>query len=190
MLMSTLNANVLVLNKSWVPVGITTVRNALTMLCVERAEAISHIDFNPHTLESWIDLDLGGKTIKSQYINFPVPEIIRLLNFNRVFNMKIPFSRENLYKRDKSICQYCGKQFPRKELSIDHVIPRSKGGKTCWENCVLSCLDCNAKKGNKTLKEAGMRLLKKPKAPSWALPLPSRKSEIKDSWSHFLKLKD
>ena len=102
-------------------------------------------------------------------------------------NLKIKLSRENIYKRDKYTCQYCGKKLDQKQLNLDHILPRHRGGKTAWTNVVSCCFECNLKKGGKTLQEANMRLLKKPRAP-FRYPLQNLHFETQNhkSWSHFL----
>ena len=96
------------------------------------------------------------------------PEIILLANYNRVPRHEAPFTRRNLFLRDDHTCQYCGRRHPTQNLSIDHVIPRSRGGRTTWENCVIACVPCNARKGNRLLNEARMKLITKPRRPAWS----------------------
>jgi 5-methylcytosine-specific restriction endonuclease McrA len=95
---------------------------------------------------------------------FKVPLVMRLIDLVKtVYRNKVPFSRKNVFIRDNHTCQYCG---TRDNLNIDHVVPRSKGGKTNFANCVVSCINCNVKKGSKTLREAGMHLRKQPHEPT------------------------
>ena len=176
----------MVTNKSWIAIGITSVRNAIIMLCTDRAEVIDPVTYETFTLEKWCSEGESATTIRSAYLKIPVPQIVKLNSFNKVPTMKLPYNRENLYKRDKNTCQYCGERPGRKNLSIDHVVPRAKGGRSNWENCVLSCLKCNNKKGNCTPKEAGMTLIRNPKAPNWKLPVPIDFDEIKDCWRKFI----
>jgi 5-methylcytosine-specific restriction endonuclease McrA len=100
-------------------------------------------------------------------VNFhiAVPRIIRLLFYDRLPRTDVKFNRRNIFARDKNKCQYCGKHFPTSELSLDHVIPRTQGGKTTWENIVCACAACNVKKGGQIPREAGMKLIKKPTKP-------------------------
>ena len=93
-----------------------------------------------------------------QGINFElqVPRVIRLLHFDRIPRQTIRFNRRNIFARDGNQCQYCGRHFPTSELSLDHVMPRSRGGDTCWENIVCACVSCNVKKGGRTPHEAHM----------------------------------
>ena len=97
------------------------------------------------------------------------------------------FNRRNIFARDGNQCQYCGKKFPTSELSLDHVVPRSQGGKTTWENIVCACVDCNVRKGGRTPKQAHMTLIRKPEKPKRS-PLLSMKLSQKKylSWQSFL----
>ena len=96
-----------------------------------------------------------------------VPRVILLLAYDRVPRRQVRFSRFNIYSRDRNTCQYCGEKFLRHELNLDHVIPRSQGGLSRWENVVCSCHACNRKKGGRTPEQAGMRLLYPPRRPEW-----------------------
>src|SRR5512143_342332 len=92
----------------------------------------------------------------------------------------------NIYRRDRHTCQYCGVHLPPEELSVDHILPRSRGGRSTWTNCVLSCLRCNRRKSNRSVEEAGMRLIRQPVEPKWTpcvtIPLGHRKT----SWQQFI----
>jgi 5-methylcytosine-specific restriction endonuclease McrA len=101
----------------------------------------------------------------------------------------VKFTRENVFRRDHYTCQYCGDRFDVKKLNIDHVIPRDKGGATCWENVVCSCIRCNTRKGNKLPREAKMYPLREPRMPRWR-PLFSSPSDSggHESWRHFTEL--
>jgi 5-methylcytosine-specific restriction endonuclease McrA len=94
-----------------------------------------------------------------------VPRIVRLLEYERFPVGRVNFSRKNVLARDEFRCQYCGHRSPAKELTLDHVIPRSRGGKHCWTNVVAACGRCNDRKGRLTPREAGMHLLREPFAP-------------------------
>jgi 5-methylcytosine-specific restriction endonuclease McrA len=96
-----------------------------------------------------------------------------------------PFTRRNLFLRDDFTCQYCGRHCASDHLSIDHVLPRSRGGATNWENCVLACVSCNARKADRTLKEAGLHLLRAPVRPRWSPYLNVRPNQRMESWSRF-----
>jgi len=96
-----------------------------------------------------------------------VPRVILLIAYDRIPRRYVRFSRFNIYSRDRNRCQYCGKGFARSELNLDHVVPRSKGGTSIWENVVCSCHRCNRLKGGRTPSEAGMRLIRTPRRPQW-----------------------
>jgi 5-methylcytosine-specific restriction endonuclease McrA len=107
-----------------------------------------------------------------------------LLSFDRVPRHDVKFSRKNIYLRDKSRCQYCGKRFRTEELNLDHVVPVSRGGKSTWENVVCSCIRCNIRKGNRTPDEAALTLISKPAKPKWH-PL-VRVAGRYEEWKSFL----
>ncbi len=128
---------VLVLNASYEPLNITSWRRAVVLLIKGKAEQVEH----------------NGKYI---YSGFPLPTVIRLRHYVRVPYKEIPLTRRNLLHRDAHSCQYCG--YTGDELTLDHVVPRSRGGGDSWENIVTACVRCNVKKGNRTPKEASMLL--------------------------------
>jgi 5-methylcytosine-specific restriction endonuclease McrA len=126
--------------------------------------------------------------IRSWKITIKMPSIVRLLQFVRVLNKQIKFSRQNIYLRDKFTCQYCGARYGETDLTFDHVIPRARGGRTTWENIVTCCYACNLKKGGRTPGEARMRLIKQPLAPAW-LPQVTIRITMKsapEAWRDFL----
>jgi len=135
---------VLVLNASYEPLNITSWRRAVVLLIKGKAEQLEH---------------------KNQviYTDFPLPTVIRLRYYVRVPYKEIPLTRRNILERDSNICQYC--QAKGEQLTIDHVIPRSRGGGDSWENLVAACVRCNVKKGSRTPKEADMILRSKPRRP-------------------------
>jgi 5-methylcytosine-specific restriction endonuclease McrA len=120
-----------------------------------------------------------------------VPRVILLVAYERIPKRHVRFSRLNIFLRDRNTCQYCGKTLPKKDLNIDHVKPRSRGGTSTWENVVCSCLDCNRKKGGRTPEEARMRLVKKPRRPRWT-PHMGFKFDPRDykEWIPFLNFID
>ncbi len=177
----------LVLNKSWTAVNVTTVRRAICLVYLGQAKIIAPETFEVHDFESWIRADGDGTHPVLSTVNFKfrVPEVIVLQRYNSVPSKEVPFSRKNVYRRDNYTCQYCGKRFRAEELTIDHVIPRSRGGRTSWENCVLACVRCNLRKGDRTLEEAGMTLLRKPSKPKWNPNLVVRGGAFPPSWRGF-----
>ena len=94
-----------------------------------------------------------------------VPRVIRLTGYEKLPKHTVKFNRRNIFARDNNQCQYCGKKFPTSDLSLDHVVPRSQGGESTWENIVCACIDCNVRKGGRTPKQAHMGLIRKPEKP-------------------------
>ncbi|MFQ5834566.1 MAG: HNH endonuclease, partial [bacterium] len=102
---------------------------------------------------------------------------------------RVKFTRKNIYKRDENICQYCGKKFKPQDLNLDHVVPLSRGGKDSWDNVVCSCVSCNLRKGNRTLAEAEMSLIRTPKRPHWrSFVKYSLDNVVEEDWKDFLDL--
>jgi len=117
--------------------------------------------------------------------DIPVPRVIALRDFDRLPQRHVRFSRTHIFMRDQYTCQYCIREFPKAQLNLDHVMPKSRGGKTSWDNVVTSCHTCNRVKGNRTPQEAHMPLYKKPKRPAGSLGLLNFKN-IHQSWQNFI----
>ncbi len=164
--MSVLNTKVLVLNRSYLPVHITSVRRALSLLYQDVARAVDQ-QYRTFDFDSWADLAAEEDTIGLVNRAIRVPRVILLLAYDRVPRRYVRFSRYNIFARDQNRCQYCGESFARIGLNLDHVVPRSKGGKSTWENVVCSCHRCNRLKGGRTPAEARMRLIRLPYRPQW-----------------------
>ena len=186
-----LNSAVLVLNRYYQPVHVTSVRRAFTLLYQGVAKAIDNqyrlYDFNDWSTLSVADHD----SVSTIHRSIRIPRVLVLSAFEHLPKARIRFSRINIYTRDEDTCQYCGRKCSRSELNLDHVLPRSQGGRTSWENVVCSCVRCNMRKGGRTPEQAGMRLLKKPVRPRW-VPLfrgATRKSTYRE-WLPFLSLAD
>ena len=171
-----LGMSVLVLNRSFVAVHVTNVRRALTLLFRQLAEVIHVVDgrFATHDLESWRELsalrssfaDPGDDDwIRGVGYVLCAPRVIRLVSCDQGPRQRLRFNRRNVFARDGNQCQYCGKTFPTSELSLDHVVPRSRGGITSWENIVCACVACNVRKGGRTPQEARMQLVRIPVKP-------------------------
>ncbi len=194
---SALDSSVLVLNKYYMAVHVIPVRRAFCLLFKDLAEVITTADghYQSHDFQSWREVsearskfrDPDDDYIRTIHFEIQVPRIVRLLTYDRVPRNKIKFNRRNIFARDGNRCQYCGKKFPTGELSLDHVMPRSRGGGMSWENIVCACVRCNVRKGGRTPAEAGMKLIKtpvKPKtSPTLSLKLAHRKYQ---SWKTFL----
>lgn len=188
-----LEEQVLVLNKRWLPLRTVSVQDAIGLVAKGSAFILEPGTYAQHHLISWNDVSrakasLGdGAVIRSSYLTLVPPEVIILSKYEKQGASSVVFSRRNLFKRDRYTCQYCGKQ-PRdhSELTMDHLIPRSKGGKSVWDNVVLACVDCNKKKADKTPEDAGMKLRKVPKKPSWKMLMQVNPKQNRESWDAFL----
>jgi 5-methylcytosine-specific restriction endonuclease McrA len=163
-----LDSSVLVLNRHYQPVHVTSAKRAFTLLYAGAARVIAP-DFSTFDFESWAELGeaAGSDVVRTIGRAIAVPRVIILQLYDRLPKQKIRFSRHNIYARDDDTCQYCRRQLPRTELNLDHVIPRARGGRTSWENVVCCCVPCNLRKGCRLPEEAHMRLMKTPVRPSW-----------------------
>jgi 5-methylcytosine-specific restriction endonuclease McrA len=177
----------LILNRNWQPVNVATVARALVLLWNEAARVVDPDDFRLYSWPDWARLcpREGEACIRSVRAALRVPEVIVLVQYNRLPNSAVSFSRRNVFKRDHWTCQYCGRQPGGEELTIDHVVPRSQGGDSTWENCVLACVDCNKRKADRTPVQAGLKLRRRPVRPMWK-PLYARSSMRMASWSKFV----
>ena len=164
----------LLLNATYEPLQIVSWKRAVKMLFQDKVEVLEEYK----------------NEIRSVTLAIRVPSVIRLLHYVKMHrnHRLVKLSRNNLFTRDNYRCQYCGKKFPSSELTYDHLIPVSRGGKKSWDNIVTCCVPCNRKKSNRTPRESGMRLLKKPKAPTgFPIRLQFLMSRIKapDSWRNY-----
>lgn len=170
-----LDCNVLVLNKHYMAIRVVGARRAFSLLFRQLAEVVFLEEgrYSNYNFESWCELSQLKRTfepdgydwVSTVNIYVAVPRIIRLLFYDRLPRNEVKFNRRNIFARDRNRCQYCGKKFPTDELSLDHVIPRSSGGKAEWKNIVCACTSCNVKKGGRTPWQAGMELIQKPVKP-------------------------
>jgi 5-methylcytosine-specific restriction endonuclease McrA len=140
---------VLVLNQNFEPVSVCSVRRAVIMLYLGKAEIIETAD---------------GHVLRSRSTQIPVPSIIRLDFYVKVPVKRIMLTRKNIIKRDGGRCQYCGKH--KSQMTVDHVIPKIYGGTDTWENLVCACLECNNRKGHQTPEQIGFQLIRKPRRPN------------------------
>lgn len=182
-----LERGTLVLNRSWQPVHVTPVRRALCLVFREVARIVAAQSLQTYSFAEWCEEPVPDDrmAIRSPSISISAPEIIVLARYDRVPRHEAPFTRRNLFLRDNFTCQYCGRRCTSDHLSVDHVVPRSRGGSTTWENCVLACVGCNARKADRTVIEAGFRLLRQPVRPRWSPYLNLRPSQQLDSWTQF-----
>jgi 5-methylcytosine-specific restriction endonuclease McrA len=162
-------SHVLVLNASYEPLNVTSVRRAHVLVYKGKAEVIEKL----------------GKPLRSAASEHVWPHVIRLLSYVRVpKSVQRKISRRALFARDRWRCQYCGTESGK--LTLDHVVPRSRGGESIWENVVTSCAPCNLRKGNRTIEEAGMRLHAIPRMPAPTLFVTLSAPRIPDGWNRYL----
>lgn len=194
---NTLNFDVLVLNKLWQPIHTCSVRRAVKLLCLGHAqvvEAEGETKYQTHDLGSWLQSSSELVTegvIRSVSFVMRIPKVILLAVYDKLPSREVKFTRHNVFLRDHFTCQYCQKELPEQQLNLDHVIPRDKGGRTCWDNIVTSCIGCNNRKANKLPHEAKMFPAMSPRAPRWR-PLFGfrRRGSMDDSWESFLPNKE
>lgn len=148
-----MSAMTLLLDHAYVPLQVVTWQRAITLLWTDKVEVLEEHDEEIHSIS----------------FSMKIPSVLRMLVPVRM-RRKAPvkFTRLNIFTRDQFKCQYCGEQFESEDLTFDHVVPVSQGGKKSWENIVSACVECNSKKEGRTPQQAGMKLLKKPKQPVWA----------------------
>jgi 5-methylcytosine-specific restriction endonuclease McrA len=164
----------LLLNSTFEPLKVVSWKKAVTMVMLDKVEVLEEYD----------------RFVRGVRMSLPLPAVVRLNRFVKRKTAIFHFSRKNLYVRDRGKCQYCGGAFDHKDLTYDHVVPRSRGGQTEWTNVVTCCTACNLKKGGRTPDEAGMYLIRKPKAPIWIplLVVSLGLEEPPDPWRDYLYL--
>jgi len=157
----------LVLNRAFLPIHVTNVRRALSLLYRGVAKAVDS-EYRTFDFPSWTELStVGFDAVGLVEGVVRIPRVVLLVSFDRVPHRRVRFSRHNIFVRDANTCQYCARRFPRSELNLDHVIPRCRGGRTTWENVVCSCIECNRRKGGGDPNSAGMQLVRSPQRPPW-----------------------
>jgi 5-methylcytosine-specific restriction endonuclease McrA len=183
--MSSLDHKTLILNKSWQPVHITTVRNALVLLFKGAAKAVCHETFQVYDFEDWLRIPPNGNGfVSTSKFVVSAPHAVILNNYDKMPTIH-SFSKRNVFKRDRYTCQYCGKQ--EHDLTLDHVTPRSKGGASEWTNIVTACVKCNRTKADRTPKEAKMKLITKPYKPDLNLTaILHKQAEHNPVWGRFI----
>ncbi|MER2512626.1 MAG: HNH endonuclease [Nitrosomonas ureae] len=166
-----MTASVLVLNATYEPLSVVSIKRAIVLLLKEKAEL----------------LEAAETTLRACGVAMPVPLVIRMVYCVRIPRaMTLPLSRRTVMARDQYTCQYCGATPLRVDLTLDHVLPRSRGGRSEWENMVVACRTCNQKKGNRTPREAGMRLARPPRRPRYiALALLGENNQ-REAWNKYL----
>ena len=159
----------LVLNATYEPINVCTVRRAVVLLLKEKAEILEHADWELHSASSTLAR----------------PVVIRLVSYVRIprDTHRRKITRRAVFARDDWTCQYCG---ARSNLTVDHVVPRSKGGPSTWENIVASCAPCNRRKGNALPRQAGMELARAPRTPSPQVFIQVASPTIPTAWQQYL----
>jgi len=162
----------LLLNITYEPLRVIPWQKAITLLTLGKVEVVEEYD----------------REIRSVSFSIKLPAVVRLLRLVKWREGPVKFSRRNIYERDQGQCQYCGRDLARYEITYDHVIPKSQGGGTSWENVVTCCLKCNGKKGGRTPHQAGMTLRKTPKRPKWnmSIRLTIGLKQAPESWRDYL----
>lgn len=188
--MSSLQEPVLVLNRGWTYIAVATAAEAIKDLFTGVSTAVDEETFAVYTFDDWVERGVkpGKPFIQTPKFRVEVPEVIVLSNFDKIPRKSIHYSKYHVYRRDRYTCQYCGSQLKREQLTIDHVLPRSQGGQTSWQNCVTCCGPCNAEKADRTPEQAGMKLRKAPAKPQWSIEMAVRRMNVKrkESWSKFI----
>jgi 5-methylcytosine-specific restriction endonuclease McrA len=163
---------VLVLNQDYSPITVCSVQKAFLLVYLKKAELISNAK---------------NTFLRSVDQVFHAPAVVRITRYIQIPYKGVLLNRQNIFKRDGHACQYCG---THKDLTIDHLIPRSKGGKSNWNNLVTACKRCNARKGDDTPENAGMKLARKPFKPTYIMFVRDYSGYVMEEWMPFLQTKD
>jgi 5-methylcytosine-specific restriction endonuclease McrA len=188
-----MSADVLVLNRNFYAVHITEWQRALSLVYLDHARVVDQ-EYRTYNFEDWRELSQMTANHPAGYIYTPsfriaIPEVITLRDYDKLPVGDVKFTRRNIYDHYRYHCCYCGRKFTTHELNLEHVLPRSRGGKTDWTNIVTSCMPCNLRKADRLPDEAGMKLLIKPSKPKWrgSASLVFRAPfKIKASWQRFV----
>ncbi len=163
-----MNTDVLVLNQDYQPISICSVQRSVKLVFLQKAELLH---------------DDPDRVIRTIHEEFSYPSVIRLRRYIRLPYAKIVLSRRNIMKRDRNMCQYCA---TKSDLTLDHVMPKSRGGRDSWENLVTACNTCNVRKGNRTPEEAGMPLKVKPYRPIHITFFQNLMNGVQEHWKPYL----
>ncbi|MEM9190070.1 MAG: HNH endonuclease [Myxococcota bacterium] len=165
-----LKAPVLVLNRYYQPVRVTTARQAFELLFMGRAVALDDV-YQSHDFGQWCELDVheGCSCIGTTRGALRVPRLVVLATHSKTRRANARLTRDNVFRRDDYTCQYCGRRPGKRQLSLDHVVPKSRGGPARWDNLVTACADCNRRKGHKLPAECGMHPRNSPAEPRWSV---------------------
>jgi 5-methylcytosine-specific restriction endonuclease McrA len=164
--------SVLVLNATFEPISVVSTRRAVILLLKEKAELV----------------EAAEAELRAESLSMRMPLVIRLVYFVRIpYKVSLPVTRRTVLARDHYTCQYCGRQPARKDLTVDHIVPRSRGGRTTWDNVVTACQRCNGHKGNRTPDEAGMDVLCQPARPHYVALALIEGAEARHVWDKYLR---
>jgi len=185
--------DVLVLNRSFFAIQVISWQRAMSLVFLDHARVVDD-DYRTYSFEDWRELSSMMVREPAGFVQTPtfkiaIPDVITLRYFDGLPKSEVKFTRRNIYEHYSYKCAYCGIKFNTSELNLEHVTPRSRGGKTDWTNVVTACIPCNLKKGSRLPEEAGMRLLVKPSKPSWAgtAAIAFRPGfRIRASWQRFI----
>ncbi len=185
-----LESNVLVLNRSYLPIHVTSVRRAFSLIYQGTALAVNG-RYETFDFDAWLRVEVNGDgdAVGTPSGSIRAPRVIVLRGYDRVPRRHVRYSRLNIFARDGFTCQYCGTRPHRSKLNLDHVVPRALGGRTTWENVVCSCIECNRRKGGRTPAQARLRLKRRPVKPTWTPMLTHIGTKIRhDEWRPFLHI--
>ena len=169
MSISLINKPVLLLNQNYEPMQICTARRAFVLLFQGKAEMIEKAD---------------GLKIHTVTKAFNLPSVVRLWHYKKIPQKKVMLTRKNIFSRDSNQCQYCGTQ---DNLTLDHVVPKAKGGKSTWSNLITACKGCNTHKGDCLPEEIGLEIMNKPFKPSYIIFLREYSGYAHDEWHPYLR---
>lgn len=185
----------LVLNKLYIPIHIIGWKRAVSLLYQDLAHSLD-AELMPYDYNSWLEYanspqfdDGYYNYVHSSRVTMAVPDILVLKEFKYLPKRDVKFTRENVFHRDNHKCAYCGKRFKRDDLTIDHILPKSKGGNNSWKNTISACMKCNNVKADRTPEQAGMPLKYQPTEPKWTDSLSKVKGspDIRPNWLKFLE---
>lgn len=164
-----MNRRVLILNADYSPIMVSSVQRAFILMYLKKTELVERAN---------------GYKIRSVSAQFPMPAVIKLNNYVNVPYKKVALTRQNIFKRDDFQCQYCER---KDQLTLDHVVPKARGGKSTWENLITACNRCNAHKGDQTPKDAGMPLINQPFRPTYNSFIKNSSGFVCDEWLPYLE---
>ena len=188
-----MSADVLLLNRNFYAIQITSWQRALGLVYMDRALVVDE-EYRTYDFEGWLELSNAIAEHPSGFVHTPtwkiaIPEVVALKIFEQVPRCEVTFTRRNIYRHYGNRCCYCGHRFASSDLNLEHILPRSRGGRTDWNNVVTSCIPCNLRKGNRLPHEANMALMIQPSRPRWhhaaALSLKAP-MPLKRSWQKFV----